>query len=173
MKRMTQTLNLPIDTPFISMKTPSSYHSREGCLGCSPRKGILKVQRLTCSKSPLTPFRYLPPSDTFVPFHIAYIFHSLEMTSPVLAGPIGDCCVQSVKHEGQAAGRTIQIAGVQTYLSEPSAQSRGGGKKVVLFFPDVFGPFYLNNQLTQDYFASQGKFIHGTISIAPLLNQHV
>ncbi|KAJ2912402.1 hypothetical protein MD484_g8011, partial [Candolleomyces efflorescens] len=83
------------------------------------------------------------------------------MTSPVLAGPISDCCVQSVKHEGQALGKTIEIAGVSTYLSEPSTQTQRGVKKVVLFFPDVFGPFYLNNQLTQDYFASQGFHVLG------------
>ena len=78
--------------------------------------------------------------------------------SPVLAGPIGDCCVRGVKHSGEPSGQTIEIAGVPTYLAQPSnaQQSSQGPKRVVLFFPDVFGPFYLNNQLIQDYYASEG-----------------
>jgi hypothetical protein len=40
-------------------------------------------------------------------------------------------------------------------MSEPPS-SADGPKKVVLFFADVCGPFYLNNQLLQDYFASRG-----------------
>ncbi|KAJ7818778.1 Alpha/Beta hydrolase protein [Mycena olivaceomarginata] len=60
-------------------------------------------------------------------------------------------------------GKSITIADIPTYLSEPSSSiaPQSGPKKVVLFFADVYGPFYLNNQLLQDYFASQGFFVLG------------
>ncbi|TFK23740.1 alpha/beta-hydrolase [Coprinopsis marcescibilis] len=82
--------------------------------------------------------------------------------SPVLAGPIDDCCVQGVKHSGTPAGKSITIAGVSTYLSEPPALARKDGRaKVVLYFPDAYGPFYLNAQLLQDYYASHGFHVLG------------
>ena len=79
--------------------------------------------------------------------------------SPVLAGPPGDCCVRGVKHSGEPVGKTITIAGVQTYISEPPAKavSSQDKKKVFLYLADVFGPFYINAQLLQDYYASGGS----------------
>jgi hypothetical protein len=79
------------------------------------------------------------------------------MTSPVLAGPPGDCCVKGVKHFGEPSGETITIAGVQTYISKPPpAKDSSHDKKIILYLADVFGPFYVNAQLLQDYYASQG-----------------
>ncbi|KAH6901013.1 Alpha/Beta hydrolase protein [Coprinopsis sp. MPI-PUGE-AT-0042] len=80
--------------------------------------------------------------------------------SPLLAGPIGDCCVQSVKHSGEAVGKTIEIDGITTYLSEPPTEPKGK-KQILLFFPDVFGPLSLNSQLLQDFFASNGFYVLG------------
>lgn len=78
-------------------------------------------------------------------------------TNRVLAGPIGDCCVQGVKHTGTAVGRTVEIGGVATYISEPSQTSSDvGRKRVIFYFADIYGPFYLNAQLLMDYYASQG-----------------
>ena len=76
--------------------------------------------------------------------------------SPVLAGPPGDCCVQGVKHNGVSVGRVETIAGVETYISDPPANTVGP-TKVVLFFADVYGPLFENARLLQDYFASHGK----------------
>ena len=76
--------------------------------------------------------------------------------SPLLTGPPSDCCFQSIKHTGTPVGRAIKIADVETYLSEPP-QGITGQKKVILYFADVFGPFYLNSKLIQDYYASQGS----------------
>jgi len=78
--------------------------------------------------------------------------------TPVLAGPPGDCCIKGVRHSGEPAGKTITIADVQTYISEPPAKSAGSQdkKKIILYFADVFGPFYINAQLLQDYYASYG-----------------
>ena len=81
--------------------------------------------------------------------------------SPVLAGPPGDCCLQGVKHFGEPSGETITIAGIQTYISKPPPTKEGTGshdKKIILYFADVFGPFYINAQLLQDYYASHGLF---------------
>ena len=88
--------------------------------------------------------------------------------SPVLAGPPGDCCVKGVKHFGEPSGETITIAGVQTYLSKPPpAKGSLDDKKIILFLADVFGPFYINAQLLQDYYASHGlsrlDFSHGVL----------
>lgn len=67
-------------------------------------------------------------------------------------------CFTGVKHSGDPVGKTVTIADVPTYVSEPTT-SVAGPKKVVIFFADVYGPFYLNNQLLQDYFASHGSSI--------------
>jgi len=95
-----------------------------------------------------------------VPGHV-YIIHTLHTmsSSTVLAGPLGDACFKTVQHTGTPVGRTIEVAGVPTYISEPTGES--AQKKVILFFSDVFGPFYLNNQLVQDYFASFGFTVLG------------
>lgn len=73
--------------------------------------------------------------------------------SPVLAGPIGPDCVQGAKHEGEIKGTNITIAEVPTYYSAPSEED---SKKVILFFSDIYSPFYSNNQLLQDEFAAAG-----------------
>ncbi|CAA7266419.1 unnamed protein product [Cyclocybe aegerita] len=82
------------------------------------------------------------------------------MTSPVLAGPPGDCCLQGVKHFGGAIGKTVIIADVETYITEPPANTTGL-KKVILFFADVWGPFHNSAKLLQDYFASHGFTVLG------------
>ena len=78
--------------------------------------------------------------------------------SPMLAGPIGDCCVTGLQHEGEAVGKTIKIADVDTYVSEPPAGTTD--TKVILYFSDVYGPFYPNAKLMQDYYASHGMSNH-------------
>ncbi|KAH6874135.1 hypothetical protein BKA70DRAFT_1351029 [Coprinopsis sp. MPI-PUGE-AT-0042] len=78
--------------------------------------------------------------------------------SPLLAGPIGDCCAKSIKHLGEATGKTIDIDSIPTYLAEPPIEPKGK-KQILLFFSDVYGPLSLNNQLLQDFFASNGLFL--------------
>ena len=79
--------------------------------------------------------------------------------SPVLAGPPGDCCIRGVKHFGEPVGKTITIAGVETYVSEPLAKavSSQDKNKIILFLADVYGPLYINAKLVQDYYASCGS----------------
>ena len=81
------------------------------------------------------------------------------MVSPVLAGPPGECCIQGVKHSGEPNGKTITIAGVPTYISEPPTKASccSHNNKIILYFADVYGPFYINAQLLQDYYASYGS----------------
>ena len=96
--------------------------------------------------------------------------------SQVLAGPPGDCCLKGVKHFGNPSGEIITIAGIQTYISKPppppakledgsSSEQLEDKKKIILFLADVYGPFFINAQLLQNYYASQGLF---TISIHPI-----
>ena len=82
----------------------------------------------------------------------------ISTKSPVLAGPPGECCVQGVKHFGEPSGETITIAGIPTYISKPSGATQSAhDKKIILYLADVFGPFYINSQLLQDYYASYGS----------------
>ncbi|KAF9444517.1 alpha/beta-hydrolase [Macrolepiota fuliginosa MF-IS2] len=83
---------------------------------------------------------------------------SSNSASAVLAGAPGDCCFKGVKHSGEPAGKAVDIAGVSTYIAEPKS---GQTKGIILFFADVYGPFYLNNQLLQDYFAESGFLVLG------------
>lgn len=78
--------------------------------------------------------------------------------SSMLAGPLTDHCFTTVAHSGTPKGESITIAGVPTYLSAPQSTA-SDVKTVILYFSDVFGPFYINAQLIQDYYASQGTFM--------------
>ncbi|KAJ7460767.1 Alpha/Beta hydrolase protein [Mycena latifolia] len=85
------------------------------------------------------------------------------MSSPIIARSHCENCFTGVKHSGTAVGRTETIAGVDTYVSDPPsiALVAGAPKKVLLFLADVYGPFFINCQLMQDYFASQGFYVLG------------
>ncbi|KJA22044.1 hypothetical protein HYPSUDRAFT_41442 [Hypholoma sublateritium FD-334 SS-4] len=85
---------------------------------------------------------------------------SASTDSPLLAGPLGDCCIKGLKHEGEPVGRIETIAGFETYISDPPVGTTGR-KKVIIYFADVFGPFYINAKLLQDYFASHGYTVLG------------
>lgn len=74
--------------------------------------------------------------------------------STVLAGPPGDDCCKNTGyiHEGEPKGEIIELGGLKTYISHPPKPT----DKIILVFPDVRGPFQINNELVMDYFASQG-----------------
>lgn len=77
-----------------------------------------------------------------------------------MAATVGltDHCFTTVQHTGTPAGQRIEIlvggVPVPTYLAEPAGDAP---RRIILFFSDVFGAFYLNNQLVQDYLATQGE----------------
>ena len=81
---------------------------------------------------------------------------------------MGDCCIQGLKHEGEPVGRIETIAGIETYISDPPVGT-AGRKKVIIYFADVYGPFYINAKLLQDYFASHGMRQIPSIQSDPLL----
>lgn len=71
-------------------------------------------------------------------------------------------CFTTVQHVGKPTGERIDISVdgtlVPTYLAMPrNGGADGSPQKVILYFADVFGPFYVNNQLIQDYFAVHGE----------------
>ena len=71
-----------------------------------------------------------------------------------------DDCFKTVPHTGTPVGRTETIAGVETYISESTGTAASSGqKKILLYFSDVFGPFYINSQLIQNWFASKGNHV--------------
>ena len=82
----------------------------------------------------------------------------------VLASPPGDaCCNPAVfEHNGTPQGSIITVADLQTYISRPSGNF--SSDKIVLFFPDVHGPFHINNELIADYFASNGTWMMRPLS---------
>lgn len=80
-------------------------------------------------------------------------------SDPVIAGPLTDCCFTGFKHSGEPLGEKITLGNVETYLSTPKqSPATEGNTRVILYFTDIHGPFYLNNQLIQDYFVAHGTF---------------
>ncbi|KAF6745240.1 Alpha/Beta hydrolase protein [Ephemerocybe angulata] len=93
---------------------------------------------------------------------LLYAVPCLSVDSPTLAGPIGPHCTQGTKLVGRGIGSNITIADVPTYFTSPTvAPGEGQPKKVLLFYSDVYGAFHTNNQLLQDYFATQGFYVLG------------
>ncbi len=74
-------------------------------------------------------------------------------STPVIAKPSNSCCLKGNLHDGQPRGRVLSIAGVDTYMVEPSVDKANG--HVVLYFPDVWG-FFANAFLIMDGFADAG-----------------
>jgi len=73
-----------------------------------------------------------------------------------LANPSTDHCFEAVKHQGTAKGVTEEIGGATCYVSYPPDKATN---KILLFYCDVFGPWYLNNQLIMDFFAEKGYLV--------------
>jgi len=81
------------------------------------------------------------------------------MSSPdrVLAGP--QCCLKTVQHVGEPVGKVIKLGDLVTYISYPAKAAEKAHKRILLFFADVAGPFFVNNQLLCDFFASHGWLV--------------
>ncbi|KAI0275463.1 alpha/beta-hydrolase [Gloeopeniophorella convolvens] len=77
-----------------------------------------------------------------------------------LAAHPRECCLQTVQHTGKPTGVLEEVAGATTYVARPPGSSaEDKHARIVLYYPDVFGPLYVNNQLLIDYFASHGYLI--------------
>ncbi|EJU04036.1 Pkinase-domain-containing protein [Dacryopinax primogenitus] len=70
-----------------------------------------------------------------------------------LAQHTTEACCQAVKHTGTPRGELIDVGGVQTYITYPPDKSTD---RVIIFYCDVYGPHFLNNQLVMDFFAEHG-----------------
>jgi len=77
-------------------------------------------------------------------------------TDRVLAAPSGDCCLKVVQHKGTASGRTETIYNIETYIS---GANDGRADRILFHFADVWGAYFINNQLLNDYYASQGWLV--------------
>jgi len=77
-------------------------------------------------------------------------------SDPVLAAPSGECCLKTVQHKGTASGTSETIFNINTYVTGIKS---GVTDRILLYFADVFGPFYINGQLVADYFASRGWLV--------------
>ncbi|KAL4889335.1 hypothetical protein BDV59DRAFT_195749 [Aspergillus ambiguus] len=86
-----------------------------------------------------------------------YLFDIHVIGTTWLAQPSGPCCLKGSLHEGSARGRFFDIAGVETYISEPTRQANG---HILLYFPDVWGMFP-NGLLVMDAFADAGYLVLG------------
>ncbi|KAF7973501.1 hypothetical protein HWV62_15006 [Athelia sp. TMB] len=71
--------------------------------------------------------------------------------STVLA-TLSECCIKGHKHNGDPAGGIIKLAGLDTYIAEPTKEVTGP-KKVLIFLSDVYGSQHINAMLLQDQFA--------------------
>ncbi|KAA1479440.1 alpha/beta-hydrolase [Dentipellis sp. KUC8613] len=78
-------------------------------------------------------------------------------SNQVLASSPGECCLKTVQHTGTAVGSWENIGSFNTYKSLPPHKTTYD--RILLFFCDVFGPEYINNQLLIDYFASNGYLV--------------
>jgi hypothetical protein len=83
------------------------------------------------------------------------------MASPSLAAHPRQCCIQSVPHTGTPIGSIETLASTNTYITrgDPPRGDQDKNQQILLYFSDVFGPLYVNNQLLMDYFASRGKCV--------------
>ncbi|KAH8694368.1 esterase/lipase [Ilyonectria robusta] len=68
------------------------------------------------------------------------------------SNPIGSCCYQGVKHEGQPYGHVETVGETETYIVEPKS-SNGFG---LIFLTDIIGHKFVNAQLIADQFAANG-----------------
>ncbi|KAI0652750.1 hypothetical protein C8Q79DRAFT_923105 [Trametes meyenii] len=80
------------------------------------------------------------------------------MSGAPLAGPPGECCRQTVHHDGTPTGTLEVIGGATTYVARPKTRDV---TKIILFFSDVYGALYTNSQLVMDYWAENGYLVLG------------
>lgn len=107
-----------------------------------------------------------------LPCLLAVVATASNGTSPALALGITKECLKGFVHPGTPKGRNVTIAGVNTYVAEPPKGHDKGPKKVIYFFSDVFSAVWINNELIQDYFASQGEHPHYQIDMSLVANHH-
>jgi len=76
--------------------------------------------------------------------------------SQYIAAHPGNQCAEAVKHTGTAKGELIDLNGLTTYVTYPPDKATD---KIILYYCDVFGPRFINNQLVMDFFAEHGYLV--------------
>ncbi|EFX05945.1 stomatin family protein [Grosmannia clavigera kw1407] len=66
-----------------------------------------------------------------------------------------DCYTGSV-HEGKPRGKTIELHGLQAYVTEPTGNR--APKAIIVILPDAFGWEFVNNRLLADHYADKGDY---------------
>lgn len=69
---------------------------------------------------------------------------------------VSNCCAQGFKHTGQALGKLVDIAGINTYVTGDETLA---SKKFIYLFTDVLGHKFINIQLIADQYAKNGYFV--------------
>lgn len=67
------------------------------------------------------------------------------------SNPIGKCCGEGFKYEGESVGSLKTLAGYECYVTGPEDSD-----KVVIHITDVFGHSFINNKLVSDEFGKAG-----------------
>jgi hypothetical protein len=93
-----------------------------------------------------------PPLRFVAALILLFVCNSYATSSPQLAKPIEKNCLSGAKYAGTPGGKNFTIAGVPKHLATPRRPSKD--KRVILFFSDVFRPFYENSFIVQVHFAS-------------------
>ncbi|KAJ7582192.1 dienelactone hydrolase [Mycena floridula] len=84
----------------------------------------------------------------------------MSNSTPILAAPPGECCLKGFIHAGTPVGDIISVAGIDTYITKPSAPT----SHILFYFPDVWGiegSFQSNGKLLMDTFAKEGFLVLG------------
>jgi len=70
---------------------------------------------------------------------------------------MSECCLSGKVQSGTPVGRVEEIAGLQTYVSEPE---NGSKAKTVIFLVDIFGWEFTNVRLLADQYAKAGFYTY-------------
>lgn len=65
-----------------------------------------------------------------------------------------NCCAKTFSHSGTPSGKLETLDGILSYVT-----GNRNSPRVIVFYPDVFGPVYKNSQLLADSYAKEGYFV--------------
>lgn len=106
----------------------------------------------------MAPSEISPALDSSTTLETVKSLKEADLDPPFLAKPSGACCLKGTIHTGNPRGSFTNIAGMETYVVEPTANKSNGN--VLLYYPDVWGMF-TNGLLVMDAFANAGYLTIG------------
>lgn len=72
-------------------------------------------------------------------------------------GGVGPCCVSGYIRDGSPNGKVSKVAGLDTYIAEPSGSPTEIKPGVIVIIPDIFGWTLPNARLLADDWADKSK----------------